>query len=96
MSNQRIFNGMKIECDACDATGIYRGFAEPEGVGVVCLKCDGTGCVTLNIRVKPFTERKRRADVKIVQISRGAFVATGVGPMGNGVSYQDWLKGKGP
>ena len=96
MNNQRLFNGMKIECDACDATGIYHGFAESEGVGVVCLKCDGTGCVTLNIRVKPFTERKRKVGIKIVRLSRGAFIATGVGPHGKSVSYNEFLHGKKP
>jgi hypothetical protein len=38
---------VQAECESCGATGIYRGMAEPEGVGVICLVCKGTGAVKL-------------------------------------------------
>jgi hypothetical protein len=84
---------VKAECGACDGTGIYHGFAEPKGVGVVCLKCDGTGCAT--IEYTPFTGRKTRNDITTVQRSRGSFVLS-CGPAGNSVSYNDFLNGKMP
>lgn len=85
---------VEAECGYCGATGIYRGFAEPEGVGVVCLNCNGTGRTV--IRYAPFSGRKTRRDVKTVRRSRGAFIATGVGPTGDPVSYQKFLAGKMP
>ena len=84
----------KAVCDACDGTGVYCGFAEPEGVGVVCLNCDGTGCLLVTVEL--FKERKRKKGVKTVRLSRGTFIATGVGPTGNEISYKDFLKGRMP
>lgn len=63
---------VKAECGACGGTGVYRGFAEPEGVAVVCLKCDGTGCVDL--QYTPFTKRKLKRNIHTVRLSRGSFV----------------------
>lgn len=85
---------IEVECGSCGATGIYQGFAEPKGVGVVCLNCNGTGAV--NIDYKPFTGRKERRDINTVQRSRGSFIATGVGPGGRSISYQEFLNGKMP
>lgn len=83
-----------VECESCDGTGIYRGFAEPPGVGVICLTCHGKGGYAY--KYKPFKERKRRKDVKMVRLSRGTFLATGVGPSGNGIPYEKFLAGKMP
>jgi hypothetical protein len=83
-----------VECPACRATGVYSGFAEPKGVAVVCLRCDGTGRQKLSY--KPFTVRKRRDGVETVKRSQGAFIGTGVGPAGAGVSYEDFLRGRMP
>lgn len=86
---------IKIECSACGATGIYRGFAEPKGVGVICVECKGTGCKLL--AYTPFRCRKQRQDVVTVCRSRGGFIATGIGPdAGGSVSYKDFLAGKVP
>jgi len=85
---------LKAQCKACGGTGIYRGFAEPEGVGVICQSCAGTGCV--EIRYEPFTERRRRSGVHTVRRSSGTFIATGVGPTRGSVSYEEFLRGRMP
>lgn len=85
---------VKVECGSCGATGIYRGFAEPEGVGVVCLNCRGTGCT--EITYTPFERRKERRDVERVQYSRGSLLAIGVGPVGSSIGYREFLEGKMP
>lgn len=83
-----------VECGSCGGTGVYRGFAEPKGVGVVCLTCKGSGKVTLTY--KPFTGRKRCDNIQTIRLSAGSFIGTGVGPTGGSVSYQDFLSGKMP
>jgi len=55
---------IKAECSACGATGLYKGFAEPEGTAVVCHNCNGTGCQTM--KYTPFTGRKRKRGIKRV------------------------------
>lgn len=85
---------IETECSSCRGTGIYRGFAEPQGVGVVCLDCDGTGCRMMEYT--PFTGLKRRDDVRTVQRSRGSLIFAGVGPTGGSVSYEEFLNGKRP
>ena len=82
---------VQAECESCGATGIYRGMAEPEGVGVICLVCKGTGAVKLEYT--PFTARKRRKDVRTVQRSAGTFIAGPIGPTGKSVTYSEFLEG---
>jgi len=83
-----------VECGPCKGTGIYKNFAEPDGVGVVCLNCNGSGKTKLTYR--PFTVRKIRDDIKTVRLSAGSFIVTGIGPKGRSVSYKDFLSGKMP
>jgi hypothetical protein len=85
---------VQAECSSCGGTGVYCGFAEPKGTGVVCLDCDGSGCK--KIGYFPFTARKRRSGVNTVCRGRGSLVATGVGPANAGIPYEDFLKGKKP
>ncbi len=85
---------LKTECRACRGTGVFHGFAEPKGVGVVCLDCDGTGCK--EISYIPFTSRKDRDDIDRVMLSRGRFIMGGCGPTGISVSYRDFQLGKMP
>lgn len=85
---------VKAECSACDATGVYQGFAEGKDEAVVCLVCNGTGCQS--IRYTPFTKRRRRRGIKTVRRSQGTFIATGVGGAGASVLYKDFLAGKMP
>lgn len=79
------------QCDSCTGTGLYRGFAEPEGVAVICATCGGTGKRTVVYR--PFQGRVTRNDVRIVKYSRGSLLATGVGPVGGSVTYGQFLAG---
>lgn len=85
---------IEIQCLDCQGTGIYHGFAEPVGVGVICLECNGKGGV--KISYTPFTGRIIRDDIHTVYRSRGNFIPTGIGPIGNSIAYQDFLKGKKP
>ena len=85
---------IEAECVECRGTGIYRGFAEPAGIGVVCLHCRGTGAKMLTY--KPFAGRRQRSDVQVVQLSRGLMVAPGVGPGGTSITYAEFLAGKMP
>ena len=36
---------MRRDCKGCVATGIYKGFREPEGMGVRCSTCKGKAWV---------------------------------------------------
>ena len=70
-------NTILAQCQSCGGTGLYRGFAEREGEPVVCITCGGTGAE--RISYTPFTGRKQKNGVKCVRISRGPFIATGIG-----------------
>jgi hypothetical protein len=85
---------VKAECSACHATGLYSGFAEAEGTAVVCFQCRGTGCE--EIRFYPFERRKGRKGIKKVSRSRGGFILTGVGAVGDSITYAEFKAGKLP
>lgn len=85
---------VEAACRSCDSTGIYCGFMEAKGTGVVCLTCDGTGCH--KIYYKPFERRKRRNGVHTVSRSAGSFILTGTGAVGNSIPYKEFLAGKMP
>ncbi|MFA6096837.1 MAG: hypothetical protein WC788_04380 [Candidatus Paceibacterota bacterium] len=85
---------IEAQCGACGGSGIYCGFAEPKGVGVVCLECKGSGKIV--IEYIPFTERKNRKDIHTVRLSRGKFIFSGVGPAGKEIGYKEFLAGKMP
>ena len=84
------YREVKTQCDACNGTGIYCGFAEPKGTGVICTGCNGSGCAV--IRYKPFKRRQRKSGVKTVSPSRGRGLITGVGSTGERMSYAEFLK----
>lgn len=86
---------VEAECSKCSGTGVYIGFTEPKGEGVVCLKCGGTGKET--IKYIPFKERKIRDDVKIVRLSKGVSLTNHADDsIGGAISYEDYLTGKMP
>lgn len=85
------------ECTAgCRGTGVYSGFAEPEGVAVVCAGCAGSGQQKSTFLV--FTARKRRAGIKTVwRIPEGEwFTPTGRLLAGGAVTYAEFLAGSLP
>lgn len=82
------------QCRPCGGTGVYRGFAEPRGVGVLCCVCGGTGCKA--IEYTPFTERQVRLDIHTVRRSMGRCLPMGVGPAGGSVSYVEFKAGRMP
>lgn len=83
---------VKAVCQSCGGTGLYEGFCEPKGHPVVCLNCEGSGCSTFFYT--PFVERKKKNGVKGVSLSRGTFILTGVGKVGEEVTYEQFLNGK--
>ena len=85
---------IKTECEACGGTGLYCGMCEPEGTAVVCICCSGTGCA--EVQYKEFTVRKGKRGVKTVSCSRGSFILTGVGAVGDSISYQEFRDGRMP
>ncbi len=85
---------VKAECSACGGTGLYSGFAEPKGTAVVCVQCGGDGCQ--EIHYTPFTRRKGRRGITTVSRSRGSFIVTGVGPVGDSITYKEFHQGKMP
>jgi len=84
---------VETQCDSCGGTGIYHGFAEGQGIGVICLKCKGTGCRLLSY--EPFVWRKTRQDIHTVMLSKGSFILS-CGPIGNSITYEEFLAGKLP
>ena len=83
-----------VQCNSCSGTGVYSGFAEPRGVGVVCLNCNGSG--KMRLEYTEFEGRKKRSGINTVRRSAGSFIGTGVGPTGGSVSYDEFLNGKMP
>ncbi|MEK7626483.1 MAG: hypothetical protein AAB423_03995 [Patescibacteria group bacterium] len=81
---------VQAKCTSCGGTGLYKGMAEPPGVAVICLDCEGTGARTITFI--PYTGRVKCEDVQTVQRSAGKFIAFGTGPVGEKLSYQDFLK----
>ena len=77
------------ECSSCRATGVYRGTMEPEGIGVICSLCGGTGRVQSSI-LKLFSVRRMRNDITTMfsrlTEKRGVYA-------GKGISYQAFLGG---
>lgn len=81
---------IKRQCPDCSGTGLYCGFAEPKGTAVVCMGCKGKGWNY--ITYKEFTHRKMKSGVHTVQLSRGTFIVTGVGPVGDKMTYEQFQK----
>lgn len=68
-------SGVKVECGACGATGLYQGFAEEKGYPVICVRCNGSGA---RMSGKLFTGRKKMPGVKGVRVnSSGTILSAG-------------------
>ena len=78
---------LTIECRSCNATGIYQGLAERNGIVIVCSTCGGSGAETVSHTL--FTERH------VVSWPTTVFAAGTQYVMSDeargGVPYSDWL-----
>ncbi len=78
---------LKLECAACNATGVYVGFLEPPRHGKVCMSCAGSGYVKitpsygiLSIIPEPtFQERKERSNIDTI-----------IKPNREMIPYEEW------
>jgi len=79
---------VKVEavCESCGGTGLYVGFAEPEGAAAVCWGCGGSGCEV--IRYKPWSGKRRGR--------RGILTVRGPWRRGTSVTYAEFRTGKLP
>ena len=78
---------IQVQCSSCGGTGLYSGFAEPEGTAVICHGCSGTGATTLTY--KEYTGRKRTRKIQRVMGDGGMwFARTGKEKT---ISYQEFL-----
>lgn len=87
------------QCDSCKGTGIYQGFAEKDGIGVVCKRCDGTGKYHFVHSYDEFEGKKKTTKVKhVLECNPGIGVGLGNGKFTfedwGGMSYNDWFEGK--
>ena len=86
------------ECPACNGTGIYVGFAERDGAGVVCRQCRGAGKQHKAIEYDDFEGRKKREKTeRVYECNPGISIGKGSGRFclhyWGGMSYSDWLSG---
>lgn len=88
-----VFKSLEIQCPTCEGTGIYRGIAEPKGVGKVCRDCKGTAKQTH--RYVPFTGKIVRHDVTQVVAADEGILHTPYAEQG-AVTYKEFLEGKLP
>lgn len=81
---------IKQECDSCSGSGLYSGMCEGPGEAVVCLSCEGKGWYWYEYR--SFNGRKRKRGIKEIHFSRGSFIGTGVGAIGDRMTYAQFEK----
>ena len=75
------------ECKSCKGTGLYKAAYEHRHTAIPCRECEGSGMIT--IQYTPFTERKKRDDVKRVFMRSGHVIDDHIA---GGVNYSEWLK----
>jgi len=71
---------IKVECRACDTTGVYvdTHFPKPDGVGLLCRECKGHGYREVSIAagsVSVFTQRRVRHGIRKVWPSMSVWTA---------------------
>jgi hypothetical protein len=83
------------ECDSCKGTGIYVGFAERDGIGVVCNRCKGSGRVENRVKYNTFVSRNKRTDVKQVLQTNPGLLCGKLNDLTEfgGMPYADWMLG---
>lgn len=65
-----------VECDACGGTGLYVGFAEPEGYAVQCSKCAGRGSYWFNYKKAKQYRKRRRGVTRVIVDDKPWFART--------------------
>lgn len=80
---------LEVECSDCAGTGVYCGFMEPKGIGVVCLGCNGTGKAYFTYY--PFTRKKGKRGIKEVSLLNGKSIVCG-GPKNKRIPYNIFKK----
>jgi hypothetical protein len=79
-------------CRACKATGIYIGFAEKNGAGVVCSDCKGTGELMHHVEWEDFEGKRRCEGVqKVYPYNPGVCLRPDTGK--GGMDYDEWFAG---
>lgn len=73
-----------VECPDCHGTGIYHGFYQQKGIGIICGGCQGTGCQ--RIHYIPFKSIKKRTDIKTIILFDSI--------KNKIISYDQWFKKK--
>jgi DnaJ-class molecular chaperone len=82
------------ECQVCGGTGVMTNSSSlSNGVGMVCPGCNGEGSNTEEYI--PFQGRKIRKDIQLVKATQVS-LAPGVNPVGEGITYEEFLAGKRP
>lgn len=77
-----------IQCPSCRGTGLYSGFLEPPGTAVICHGCHGSGKAQFSY--EEFTVRKQKRGIRTVSRSRESFILTGVGAVGESMTYAEF------
>lgn len=95
---------LKIQCDACGGTGLYKGFGEADGAYVVCRQCQGKGYI--HFAYEEFTEKKKVNDCNRVYKDGCGYCITDkdiIDKNGKimrfskyGCTYEEWLNGVEP
>ena len=78
------------QCAECKGTGLYVGFAERDGAGVVCQSCKGSGRRQMKVEYKEFTQRLQRTDVTHVYRTNPGIVVDAGKTVSGGVSIREW------
>lgn len=81
---------VKITCKSCGGTGLYQGFAKREHEAVVCIDCKGKGYTFFEF--EPFEYRKKKPGIKTIKVSKGKFIAFGIGGIGESMTYSEFEK----
>lgn len=89
----------EAKCDSCEGTGIYMGYAEHDGAGVVCANCKGKGKITMKVEWEKFEGKSYRSGVeRVYKINPGICIGKGRGKYKledfGGMPYKDWIDGK--
>jgi hypothetical protein len=84
------------KCKSCKGTGLYVGFAERDGIAVVCHTCNGTGKHHVKFEYEDFEKREERTGIKqVIQTNPGIMMCGGTSLEDfGGMDYKDWLNGK--